>query len=108
MRAPCPMCGSSRHRKAQPGEAEHLGPFQVLASRVCRDCGHAWEPPAPAWLLKLGLVTGTAWFLWGVFLMVGEGEIGLRWLGLCATGVMVIAGCGRRLADSRSRQERER
>jgi hypothetical protein len=102
MRPPCPKCGSYHHRKALPGEAGHLGSFQVLAARRCRDCGYTWEPPAPRWLLKFGLVTGTAWFLWGAGLMIGEGGIQSRWLGLCGMGVIVIAGCWHRL----SRRER--
>ena len=100
MRSPCPKCGSTRHRKT-----ESEGSFQVLASRRCRDCGHTWEPPAPRWLLKVGLVVGLAWASLGAFVSLGPiwagGKVELRALGICGVGILAIAECWRRLMRNR-------
>ena len=104
MKSPCPMCGSNRHRKT-----DAQGSFQVLASRLCRDCGHIWEPASPRWLLKVGLVAGIGCFVFGALLIlsdwmewVGPPPRGVSrglWSGLwfCGIGIMVFAGCWRRL-----------
>jgi hypothetical protein len=97
MRAPCPMCGSNRHRKTDSQTT-----FQVLASRQCRDCGHVWEPASPRWLLKVGLIVGVAWVALGAFLafggpLLGGGRFDPRFLWLCAAGITAIVGCWYRL-----------
>src|SRR5262245_50051663 len=100
MRSLCPKCGSPRHRKTE-SEAS----FQVLASRRCRDCGHTWEPPAPRWLLKVGLVVGLAWVSLGAFVSLAPiwdgGTVDLRCLGVCGVGILAIAECWRRLMRNR-------
>jgi hypothetical protein len=100
MRPPCPKCGSTRHRKTD-SEAS----FQVLASRRCRDCGHTWEPPAPRWLLKVGLVVGLVWVSLGAFVSFGPiwdgGKVDFRYLWVCGVGIGAIAECGRRLMRNR-------
>ncbi len=105
MRTSCPKCGSSRHRKTN-SEAS----FQVLASRRCRDCGHVWEPPAPRWLLWVGLGIGTIWIALGAF-MIGQGALGgggpieFRYLWISVVGVMAVTECGRRLRNGEYRTE---
>jgi hypothetical protein len=91
------MCGSNRHRKT-----ESRASFQVLASRRCRDCGHTWEPAAPEWLLKVGLLIGMAAVALGAFAsfagpVLGGGNFERRPLSLCATGIAAIVGCWYRL-----------
>jgi hypothetical protein len=98
MRSLCPKCGSTRHRKTD-SEAS----FQVLASRRCRDCGHTWEPPAPRWLLKVGLVVGLAWVALGALVVLepilNGGKIDFNHLWICGLGILAIAECWRRLRN---------
>jgi hypothetical protein len=98
MRPPCPKCGSTCHRKTE-SEAS----FQVMATRRCRDCGHTWEPAAPRWLLKVGLVVGLAWVALGAFLLWGwlgaGGKFDSRYLWVCGMGILAIAECWRRLRN---------
>jgi hypothetical protein len=104
MSSPCPNCGSNRHRKTE-SEAS----FQVLASRRCRDCGHTWEPPAPRWLLKVGLVIGPAWVALGALMVLGPiwggGEVDLKYLWVCVVGFLAIVECWRRLRYRGARPE---
>ena len=104
MSSPCPRCGSNRHRKTE-SEAS----FQILASRRCRDCGHTWEPPAPRWLLKFGLLIGLAWVALGAFLIVSAvwmgGKFDFKYLWVCGVGILAIAECWRRLRNREFRPE---
>lgn len=100
----CPRCGSDQHRKTSEQAS-----FQVLASRRCLDCGHFWEPPAPTWLLWVGMIVGIVWVVMGVLVALGGlifgGPVEPHYLWLSATGLAAIWGCWRRVRVSEAKSE---
>lgn len=97
----CPSCQSLNTRRAKNSELQEETRFQIIASRVCRDCGHVWEPEASVWHLALGVFIGTVSTVLGVVIILeSHGSVG----GPTAVvlGCLTVAGCLRRWATRRS------
>jgi hypothetical protein len=97
----CPSCQSLNTRRAKNSELPEATRFPVIASRLCRDCGHVWEPEASVWHLALGVFIGAVFTVLGVVIIVqSHGSLG----GTTAVtlGSLTVAGCLRRWAMKRN------
>ena len=56
----CPNCGRENIviPKAHEWRGSRVFDFAAVVPKKCGDCGHIWEPPAPVWLLALGILLG--------------------------------------------------
>ena len=91
----CPSCQSLNIRRAKNRELQEETRFQIIASRICRDCGHVWEPEASVWYLTLGVLIGAVFTVLGVVIILERhGSVG----GPTAVvlGSLTLAGCLRR------------
>lgn len=64
---PCPGCGGSATRKLTTKELRERNdgkdPLVVVRPRICKGCGHVWEPPPSAgmcYVVALPAATGAA------------------------------------------------
>lgn len=100
----CPQCGSTAKEKPTDEDQKRAGKFQALPLRKCADCKHVWEPPAPVWVLVLGVLAGLFLVAFGLTIAFLSGEK-VRWgvLSLLAfPGAIVVAGCVIRLRQKLS------
>jgi hypothetical protein len=95
----CPNCGGA---DTVPGR-KHPWKNEVTP-RVCRTCGHEWEPPAPLWFLVpvaalglLGLALGVVRFALAYNTMPFRVSLFLLGMGL------VTGACIYRMIDRRGR-----
>jgi hypothetical protein len=98
----CPQCQANDIGPAATEDLEAANistEFQAVKPQKCLQCGHIWEPPAPKWLLGIGLFLGSlciaASFFW---LYMEKSKIEVAVFG--SIGIMVICGCVRRFLKS--------
>ena len=98
----CPRCQANDICPTEPEDLEAANistEFQAVEPCKCLKCGHIWEPPAPKWLLGIGLFLGSLCIAGSFFwLHMGESKIEVAVFG--SIGIMVIYGCVRRLLKS--------
>src|SRR5579864_6284651 len=100
-RRKCPSCRSLNTRRARNTELPEETRFQVIASRLCRDCGHVWEPETSVWHLALGVFIGAVFTVLGVLIIV-QSHDSLGGTTAVALGSLTVAGCLRRWATKRN------
>lgn len=96
----CPKCGGTRATNAKKTEWRNsfIFDFAAITPNKCLDCGQIWEPPAPRWLLFLGIVFGLVFIGLGVLVIVMPGRNHYSTVAAaCALGILTIAGCIARL-----------
>src|SRR5579883_645051 len=99
----CPSCRSFNTRRAKSSEVPEATRFQVIAWRLCLDCGQVWEPEASVWLLGLGVFLGAAFTVLGVVIMVQSHDI-LGGTTAVVLGSSTVVECGRRWRKKRIRR----
>ncbi len=97
----CPLCQSFNTRRAKNSELPEATRFQVIASRLCRDCGHVWEPEASVWHLALGVFIGAVFTILGVVIIV-QSHDNFGGTAAVVLGSLTVAGCLRRWAMRKS------
>ena len=97
----CPLCQGLNTRRAKNRELPEETPFQVIASRLCRDCSHVWEPEASVLHLALGVFIGAVFTVLGVVIIV-QSHDSLGGTTAVTLGSLTVAGCLRRWAMKRN------
>src|SRR5579859_1166790 len=97
----CPSCQSFNTRRAKNSELPEATRFPVIASRLCRDCGHVWEPEASVWHLALGVFIGAVFTVLGVVIIV-QSHDSVGGITAVSLGSLTVAGCLRRWAMKRN------
>jgi len=101
----CPACRSTSVTRApDQGRLAVSEGFRVFPLKRCADCGHVWEPRAPAWLLIIGIVLGMAMLVLAALLLTDAKGLGFGRAALAgAMGLLTIAGCVRRMRSRRGK-----
>jgi len=104
----CPKCYSTQRTQPSRQEKQASGMFRVFSLQKCASCGHLWEPPAPRWLLFVGIVAGLWFIIVGVISLSGAfspkgrpvtdiGDTTVVAIVFFMIGGAAMAGCIRRL-----------
>ena len=103
MKTLCPACQSTNAKRApDQWRFDVSDAFRVFPRQRCGDCGHQWEPPAPAWLLVLGVSAGLGLIALGVWLFVTDAaKYWSRALVILLLGIGPLCGCLQRLRARR-------
>ena len=105
MKTTCPACQSTTAKRApDQWRFDVSGAFRVFPRQRCADCGHQWEPPAPTWLLALGVSAGLGLIALGVWLFVTDAaKYWSRALVVLLLGIGPLFGCLQRLRARRGK-----